>query len=536
MLWQPQPKKPRQPNRHLPRTLPPAFDPLTSLARNVGVGVTGTRGVGKSTLLYLFLLLDALYKRNTVIVITPIPQVMDLFFTFVSMLCEEQQQRIWPHVRYINLSGQEIIPNSHPLEWYVMPSSLYTQSGIGIDSSSVMASRLPDIFLKIDPRLADATVQGFQALNNAAMSGGRILTTLNMGVTHLADLIRHPESEYWQTKLRQALKIDPTLEEAVNYFNATLIPLSPGRRFEQTNSLLARLSLLADPIQASILGGTSWAVPWAQAFNPRFPLIVFYDLSQEPSPQALRFKMTFLFLSLVDFIRRWGPRQGGDRSHGVSVIIDEIAALVGEKDSPIADDLDRFINTYSRNFSISFVSSWQEPYQLRSNPAVLDSLMSLGTKFYGRMTSPSSSRLIADMAVPYDPFFVKEVQFRRVGGLRGYDVPHDIYYSKPEQIELGRQRIDKLPVREFLLSRTVKEGDAPLPLERFSLSRFTIDLPKPAVVREVKRQLTLRDGIKVKDALARIAKERGDDPDDHPQDQESDHPSSLPPQFHFTDD
>lgn len=506
----------RLPKRRLSLTLTPAFLPLTGIARNAGVAVLGTRGVGKSTSLFLFTLLDALYYRKSVIVITPIPQVIDLFFSLVCTFRPEDQAQIWPHVRYINLSGYEVVPDSDPLDWHVMPASLYYQSGVGIDSSSVVASRLPAIFLVLDENLKDAPVQGYRALEVAAISAGRILATLNMGVTHLVDLIRYPESDYWQQRMRQALALDPTLREAANYFNETLIPLSPGRRFEQTNALLSRLNLFADPVQAAIFGGTSWAVPWKQVFSSRFPLIAFYDLSQEPSPAVLRFKMTFLFLSLVDYIRRWGARRGGDRSHGVSVIVDEIAALVGEKDSPIADELDRFVNTYSRNFNIEFVTSMQEPYQLRNSPKTLDTLMSLGTKFYGRMTSPSSSRLIADMAIPWEPLLVKEMQYRRVGGIRGYDVEHPVYYTKQEQIERGRQRFDNLPVREFLLQRTAKEGGKPLPLERFSLNRFHIDPPDPTVVAEVKRQLTLRDGIRVRDALAQITREREGEPAQSP--------------------
>lgn len=497
-------KQQRMPKRRLTFRLTPAFDQLVAITRNMGVGVSGTRGVGKSTLLFLFTLLDTLYYGKTTIVITPIPQVIDLFFTLICTLREHDQQRIWPHMRYINLSGYEVVPDAHPLDWYVLPTPAYYQSGIGRDSSFVMASRLPEIFLKIDPNLKEAPVQGYRALENAAVAGGRILVTLGLGVSHLADLIRFPESDYWQEKLRQALSLDPTLAEAVSYFTETLIPLTPGRRFEQTNSLLSRLSLFADPIMAAQFGASQWAVPWQAAFNPHFPLFVFYDLSQERSDEALRFKMTFLFLSLVDYIQRWGGRRGGDRSHPVSVIIDEIAAMVGEKQNPLSHDLDRFINTYSRNYNLHPVTAFQEPYQLQDNKPVLDTLLSLGTKFYGRMTSPASSRLIADLAIPYDPLMIKTVEWRRVGGIHGYEEPHYLYYSKTEQVELGRALFDSLPVREFLLSRTIREGDKPLALEPFSLHRFQIPPPNAQVVAEVKRQLTLRDGSKVRDVLARI--------------------------------
>lgn len=77
-----------KPHRRINRTLTPQqyaqWRPLLEVARNVGIGVTGTRGVGKSTLLFLITWLDAIIYDKPLVAILPIAQVFDLFATQVS--------------------------------------------------------------------------------------------------------------------------------------------------------------------------------------------------------------------------------------------------------------------------------------------------------------------------------------------------------------------------------------------------------------------------------------------------------------------
>lgn len=502
----------RRPNRRITRNLTPEQEaqwrPLREIARNVGVGVTGTRGVGKSTLLFLLTWLDAIVDDKPLVAILPISQVFDLFITQVCRLHPDEQAVIWPKVRFVPMAGYQVEPQSPLVEWYVTPTGLYYDSGIGAEDAFDISQRFPHTLLKLEPNLTEATVQGYKAVWKASTAAGRILYTLGLGVTHMADLLTRYDQPIWQQRMDHALRIDPDVADAVQFFRHEYAKWTPGRRDERTNALMTRLALFSSPIMKAQLGAPSWAVPWKDVFDQR--LKVFIDISADHGGEVASFKMLFIFLSLVDFIKRYGAAHAGDRSHPISVIIDEIAVMIGGKDSPMAEDLDAFINTYSRNYNIHFATSFQEPYQIEDRK-VLDTLLSLGTKYVARMTDPASSRLIADRLISYDPHMIKDTTYRRVGGVRGgLDEPRYTYFTKQEQIELGRQRFDQLQSLEFLVSRTYSEGAAPLPLEQISLRPFHVRPPDRQCVLDVKRKLMLRDGRKVRDVLADIATAHGE--------------------------
>src|SRR5262249_50071207 len=155
----------------------------------------------------------------------------------------------------------------------------------------------------------------------------------------------------------------------------------------RVNALLTRLSLFSSsPIMQAQFGAPAWAVPWNEVVAQR--LKVFIDVSQEHNDEKRKFKMLFVFLSVIDFIKRAGATQAGDRSTPIALIVDEIAEILGKGKSPLSQDLDALVNVYMRNYNVHFVTSFQEPYQIEDE-TILSSLMSLGTKFYGRMTDPS---------------------------------------------------------------------------------------------------------------------------------------------------
>lgn len=162
--------------------------------------------------------------------------------------------------------------------------------------------------------------------------------------------------------------------------------------------------------------------------------------------------------------------------------------------SPLVDELDSIINQYSRNVNLELTIAWQELYQLP--PGLKETLLSLGTQFYGRMTDPDSMREVADRLTVHDP---------RLGSwivVNGRD--HELGFAKLR--ETNRRRLATLPKYTFLVSRTAHEGEPPRPLETFSIAPLaTRHYPDPTLLTSIRQQLTKRDGVPSANVLAEIA-------------------------------
>jgi hypothetical protein len=494
----------KQPQLVLRRDIPPelfsSFAPLLGIARNCGVGVTGTRGIGKSTLLSLFAWLDAVFHDSALIVIDPIGAIIARFFGFLSCFREADQAPLWQRIRYLNLSGPD----------YVTPTPIYYRTGIGRESAFSVSQRFPDCIARLDPKLRSAGVQGFNPLWEASTAAGQILFTLGCQVTEMADLLRAPEA--WSGRLAEALRRDPAIADAVDFFRYQYPKWAQNPRDNRADALFTKLRLFTDDVMKAQFGAATPGIDWREVVEKR--LKVFIDVSAEHDYQTRQFKMLWIFSSLMDFFRRFGPVYGATRQHPTSLIVDEItfmtaAAKVG--DNPLVDDLDELINRLSRNFDIRIVASFQEPYQIEDEK-LLKSLLSLATQFFGRMTDPDSARLIADRTVPYQPRLVKQTVVHVSESMMGTTInERDELFSIPEQIELGRQRFDDLNRYEYLVSRTVREGDKPLPLHFFSIAPFSgiVDLrPDAGVVAGAKQELSLRDGRPVGEVVTEIAARR----------------------------
>ncbi len=324
-------RSPRRLTRRLPAQAAPVWRPLIEIARNVGIGACGTRGVGKSTLLFLFAWLDTVIFNKSLVAILPTSNVFDLLATNIALLHPDDQAALWPHIRYVPLSGYEVVPNSPVSEWYVLPTGLYAPSGVGVEDASTISQRLPEIMLRLEPNLTEATQLGYKAIWNASMHAGRILCTLGLGVTHMANLLTQFDSPVWQRRMNQAVAKDPSIGDAVAFFRNEYATWTPGRRDERTYALMTRLSTFSSPLMQAQFGPSFWAVHFKDVFDRQQRLKVFYDISHEHTDDSRNFKMLFLFTTLVDAIKRHGAANAGDRSHPLSVIIDEIAVMIGGK-------------------------------------------------------------------------------------------------------------------------------------------------------------------------------------------------------------
>jgi hypothetical protein len=481
--------------RGIPQELLPALRPLLALARNLGVGVWGTRGIGKSQLLQLLAWIDFVGFQKPTIVIDPIGAVIDGILNRITHFHPDDQAALWRRIRYVNLS-----PTDH-----AVPTPLYYRTGLGRETFVDVAQRLPDVFLRLDPGMKQASVLGYNSLWEIATYAGAILVALGCQPSELSSLLLHPER--WQGRLEAAARHHPELREAVAFFTTDYLQMTEGRRRERTTSLRNKLTLLADPVTRAQFCADRPGIDFREVMEDK--LLVLYALRFEGDWQLRQFKLLQLVLSWIDFIKRWGASRDGARGTPLSLVIDELSFLTAQAagaHNPLVDDLDGLINRLSRNFDVHVSVSVQEPYQVPSG--MRQTLMSLGTHFVGRLSDPESMRYLADRFVAYDPYLIKKTEPIYMSSFgEAYIVDKRTHeFSLAEQRELTRQRFATLPKYRYLVSRTQREGEAPLPLSDCSIAPFVARrFPPPGLIADVRNQLSRRDGRPVRELVAAIA-------------------------------
>jgi hypothetical protein len=468
----------------IPPALAPKLAPVLRRARNLGTGVSGTRGVGKSQLLKLLVWLNFVSYSTPCIVLDPVGATIDAILGQIPYFHPDDQRRLWRRIRYVNLS---------PVE-HVVPLPLYYRTGVGRESLYAVSQRLPDCLVKLDPKLRDASVLGANALIELATHLGRALIALGYQPSEIEPLLANLPA--WEGTLREAAARHPEVRDSVAFVTEQFAALTPAGQRERSRSLLNKLVFLADPAtKAQFCAGTP-VLDWAALMAKR--QLWLFDLRNEHDWEARRLKLLFLWQAITDFARRWGAAHAGDRTQPLAVTIDEISFMFSRSAgarSPLVDDLDGIINQYSRNVNLELNIAWQELYQLP--PGLKETLLSLGTQFFGRMTDPDSMREVADRLTVHDP---------RLGMITFVDGrEHELGFA--ELREVNRRRLAALPKYTYLVSRTAEEGEPPLPVHPFSVAPLaTRHYPDPARLRAIREQLTRRDGLRIADVLAEIAR------------------------------
>ena len=492
--------RPSEPRLRLPRTLPPAdaarLAPLLACARNLGIGISGTRGIGKSQLLRLIAWLDFTSFETPTILIDPVGATIDGILSLIPYYHPADQARLWSRVRYITCT-----PTTH-----AVPLPLLTRFGIGRETIFDLAQRFPAALGRLDPKLREASQEGFNVLWECATHGCALLAALGYQVSELPSLLREPET--WRGAFIAARQRCPEVADAVAFFERDYLPLRPEQRRARTKSLLTKLTLFADPPTKAQFCADRSGLDWETLRRER--QLWLFDLRFEPPGESRQFKLLWLLLLLLDYIARYGAAHGGERGQPLSLIIDEVTALFAEGGASsrlLVADLDGLINRLSRNYNIQITASYQELFQLPSG--LRQTLLSLGTQCFGRMTDWETTEFVAKRYSDYDPDLEKSrTAIVRTWQGRPYSIGDRVEtFSRAEQRSGTQDRLARLPTFHYLASVTTREGEPPRPLQDLSIAPYAMrHFPPGAHLADLRDALSRRDGTPVATILAEIAR------------------------------
>ena len=455
-----------------------AFWPILDTTRNLGIGICGTRGIGKSQLLRLIAWLDFVQHQVPVFLIDPVGATTDALLAHICRFRAEDQAKLWPRILYVDLDPTE----------RVVPVPIYYRTGIGTEDLSTIAQRLPDTLGMLDPKLRDASVEGFNSLYELSTKGGQILAALGSQPCELRPLLEDDPST-WTRRFRDALHAHPEIFPAIDFFTNRYFPLSPGAKQQRTRSLVQKLGLFESEAGRAQFCSDHPGLDWQAILRER--KLVIFDIRAEQPFEIKQLKMTWVLMVLLDFLRRFGATQAGDRSMPISLIIDEMSVLFpsGTRRSPLTSQLDRFIQVQSRNFNVWFTCAYQEFYQLP--PGSRQTMLSLGTQFFGRVTDKESLEVIRHRAHIY-----------------GCQIPA-LLDPLTGETEVTLPYLAQLPLFTYLVSQTVEEGAPPRPLRTYTIKPFVPrQRPAKALVAGVRRDLTTRDGLPMRAILTELEKRK----------------------------
>src|SRR5215207_9869561 len=167
-----------EPRLRLPRGVLPAdaahLGPLLACARNLGIGISGTRGIGKTQLIRLITWLDFVAGKETIL-IDPVGSTIDGILSLIPYYHPEDQAKLWARIRYVDLT-----PTTH-----VVPLPLLDRIGIGRETAFDVAGRFPAALARLDPKLKEASQEGFNVLWESATHGCAILVALGYQISEL---------------------------------------------------------------------------------------------------------------------------------------------------------------------------------------------------------------------------------------------------------------------------------------------------------------------------------------------------------------
>jgi hypothetical protein len=373
-------------------------------------------------------------------------------------LPREYQERLWPRVTYVDMSGRG---------GYTVPFPIYYRLSDD-DSLYDISQRYIEVIERLDPYLKTASVQGLNAIINLGTYSGMLLSTLGCQITEAEDLIRRPER--WEPRFEEALARDPNVKPAVDFFQE-FIDWKPDLRARRSDSLLTKLqAFTADPKMKAMFGAAQPGIDWTQVVERGQTVLL--DFRHELNATRKRFKLLWCFRYLVDYLKDRGV---AGRRQPMSFVIDEVTQLLGfggPEHSIMAEDIEELVSIVARNYGVYLCIAHQNLNQIGER--IRNALMAMGTQIIGVQSDPDTARYLAEKFIHYEPYLLKEQErvWFAEPVLRTPVVidQRNIYFSPEEQDRLASYRFMDLRRFEFLVRSARAEGDVQGQLKKVSIA------------------------------------------------------------------
>jgi hypothetical protein len=424
-------------------------------------------------------------------------------------LSPADQERLWRRVRYVDMSGSF---------GYVTPFPIYYR--LGNESLSSIAQRYLDVVLRLDPKLKEAPIQGWNAVAKLGSRAGMVLYALGCQITEAHSLINHPHT--WKDRLQHlaVTTSDLGLRKAVEFFLQEYPEWKEVDRQRAKSALENSLDMFTlDEGMMAQYGASKPGFYWQEdVVNKGVTLLL--DFRHEQNSDYRRFKMLWFLRSFIDYIKH----RGRGRNQSIGLIIDELTSLynfdVQAGADIFADDLDELISQIARDFGVWVTLSHQEGFQVDKKSH--KTLMSMGTQVLGVTSDFEAALARAERFIKIDPLKVK--RYERVWMQDMFHNPYVVDYNPveygfEEQDRLAAYRFTDLGLFQFLVRPARREGDIRGELVRMSIANLVKGLWEiQDLVPELRRQLAKRDGIRMESVLAESSERQSGKliTDDHP--------------------
>lgn len=466
---------------------------LSDSARHNKIHIMAESGAGKSRYMGRVLAWLLFLRHFPQVILDPTGGTIANLFDKLIRLPRKYQERLWPRIRYVDMSGRGS---------YVVPFPLYYRLDPD-DSLFDVSQRYLEVVKRMDVNLSQAPILGLNALTMLGTYTGMILTALGYQITEAPALIRNPVR--WLPRIEYVLQDMPELFPAVEFYR-DFAGWKPGERSRYAGTFLAKLlPFNADPTMRAMFGAREPGIDWQRMVDRSWTVCL--DFSREFNAERRRFKLLWAFQSLIDFFKLRGF---AGRQRPVSLIIDEVTQLLGfgsGEHSVMAEDIEELVSVIARNYGIDLTIAHQNLPQIGSE-RIQKALMTMGTQMIGVQTDPDSAKYLADYFYRYNPYLVKRQEpiWMSVMQMPAVVDYRPVEFTPEEQALLHSYPFMDLGRFQFLVRAPQQEGQLRASLKRVSIARIDRNIyPDDDWVNEACQQLMQRRGQPVKQLLDEIA-------------------------------